>query len=609
MIDLTSWFVHASIDHDVDQPVGGATISFNRANGPTQSLSPLRTDSTLNVKDDLSYSPLLDLNRIVTVEVATTAIGATVVAGDYKLLFKGTIDVVNFEHDPVVAVCRDLGAPLVDRWIEAETFFGSGGAGTAIQTVMQNIIDNVFGGGVYTLFVPVSPGANVVTYKQQRMSVMDALQDLVQQIGWDVRFKWDDGTSTFRLTLSEPPRTKTIPDHTFGPSAYHDITQLMLDLAGIRNVITGSYRNSADRGNRATVTVSDSPSITKYGRRFFLIQEPDVSPMDTSAEMTTMLNSALADMKEPKAEQEVDMPFFWPADLSDLYRYSNNSVHYNTNQDIAVVELTHDLSPTRHRTRALVRGTPIGQYATWLGRGETMGGPGGGPGSIAKAPYPFIEPLGTEADDLSWDLRFNSLLGSGGGGTNLTYTIKLKKSFGAESTLNSGNASAFPKDLTVTRDPKQNAVLTFRVTDAATGLFAEATWAIPSKDAYVNATGNLLGGEIVDSTVPLVKLSTASISLSIGAVFASDAGSSGPPFNQLEVPFTFAGMPAGVTFDVSYNNPVAGGSGYVTGLTASPATFTSVTFAGTPGGGATNVIAKHGGMAIAQAIKNAAYLT
>lgn len=606
MIDLTSWFEHAKIEHDVDQPIDGATVSFSRAHGSTQSLSPLRTDSTLNVKDDLTFAPMLDLNRSVTIEVATTPIGTAPVAGDYKTLFKGTIDVVEFQKSPVTIICRDLGAPLVDRWIETEATYGTGG-GTAIQTVMQNILDAVFGGGIYTLYVPISPGANVTTYRQQKMTVMDALQDLAQQIGWDVRFKWDDGTSTFRLTLSEPPRTKTTPDYTFGPSAYHDITRLEIDITNVRNVLTGSFRDAADLGNRNSVTRSDATSITKYGRRFFFIQEADVSPIDTSSEMTTMLDAALADLKEPKAEQEVDMPFFWPADLSDLYRYSPNSVHYDSNQDIAVVEFSHELTRNSHRTRALVRGTPIGQYATWLGRGGTMGG--GGPGGAAPAspPYPFISPLGTEANDLTWDLRFNALVGSGGGGTNLTYTIKSKTSFGAPTTLDSGNASAFPKDLTVTRDPKQDAVLTFRVTDAATGLFAEATWAIPAVNAFLNATGNVLGSLIVDSTVSLAKLATAAVSLAIGAVFASDAGSSGPPYNQLEVPFTFAGMPTGVTFDVGYNNPVAGGSGYVTGLTASPATFTGVTFAGTPGGGAVTVIAKHGGMAIATTIENGPY--
>lgn len=504
MVDYSSWLVSGKIERDVDQPIDGCTLNFVRSKSNQfviQSLSPLRTDSVINrLNDGVTYSPALDLNRVVTVEKATTLIGATILDTDFKLLFKGTIDVVNLETNPVVAVCRDLGAPLVDRWIETETNFGtgtpgSGVGGRAVESVMQDILDAVFGGGAYTLYTPVSPSANLNTYKQQRMSVMDALQDLAQQIGWDVRFRWDDGTSAFRLTLSQPPRTKTTPDYTFGPNSYHDITDLSLDITNIRNAITGTFRDANNRGNRGTITVTDSTSISKYGRRFMLIQEADVSPVDSTSEMTTMLNAALADLKDPKADQEVEMPLFWPADLWDLYRYSPNNVHYDTNQDIAVVELTHDFAPNHHRTRVKVRGTPIGQYITWRGRG---GGPIGGPtsGGQAFAPSPFIVPLNTEAADTAWDLRFDSIYGSGGGGTNLTYTIKSKKTFAAETTLASGNAGAFPKDLTIARDPKQDAVITFTCTDAATGMFDSATWTVPAFVGGISATGTIIGAQI-----------------------------------------------------------------------------------------------------------------
>lgn len=52
MVDLSSWTEQVSIDQDIDQPVAGATVEFTRANGVLQTLSPLRTDSTLNRLDD-----------------------------------------------------------------------------------------------------------------------------------------------------------------------------------------------------------------------------------------------------------------------------------------------------------------------------------------------------------------------------------------------------------------------------------------------------------------------------------------------------------------------------------------------------------------------------
>lgn len=490
MIDYSRWVDSYSIDHDVDQPVSGATVAFRRDSGTTQSLSPLRTDSTLNVNDVGAYSPILDLNRALTIEVATTAIGAAIQAGDYKMMFEGTIDIVNWEDSPVVVTCRDGMAPLVDAWIEAEAFFGTTPVGTAIQDVMDDVSDSVFGAGVEPVYTPVDPAYLIVQYRQQKMSVMDSWIDLMQLRGLDIREKWHDGTSAFRHTLLEPPRTKTVPDHTFTPNKYITVSQLNLELTNIRNAVQVSYKNSADLGNRAVVTRTDGPSITKYKRRFFLIQEGDSSPIDTSAEATLMADAALADLKDPKAEQEVEMPFFWPAELGDLYRYTDNKVHYNTDQDWAVVEIKHVFALKRHRTIIKVRGSPIGQYNTWLGRGGTIGG--GGAGGVAKAPYPFISPLNTESDELDWDLRFNAVAGSGGGGTNLTYTIKSKKTFASEVTLDSGNASAFPRTLTVTRHPRQAAVLTFRVEDAATAMFAEATWSIPAYTPGSNDTGNAL---------------------------------------------------------------------------------------------------------------------
>lgn len=497
MIDLTNWVVAYSIDGDKDQPVGGATVSFVRASGLTQSFSPLRTDSTLNRLDDgVTYGPQLDINRAITIEYGCAAIGS--VPGTYKLLFKGTIDIVDFEHSPVVATCRDQGAQTVDRKIEVPAPYGSVG-GIAVETVMQSVLDATFGAGVIPLYTPSSPSYLISpAYQQQIMSVMDAQVALAQLPGFDVRYKWDDGTSAFRFTLSNPPRSKTTPDYTFGPSSYYSITKLTLDITNIRNVIIVDYPDSADNGNRHTITVSDSASITKYGRRPLIITEADTSPINTSAEATTMGNAALADLKDPKADMEIELPLFWPGDLDDLYRMSDNKVTHNTNQDLAVVQLTHSGAMTQagmiHRSHAKVRGTPIGQYATWLARGGTIGGGAGG--GRGKPPVPFIKPLNTEADQLSWDLQFYAIGGSGGLGTNLSYTVTLKKGAATVTTLDSGNASAFPRNLTVARDPRFDAVLTFAVTDAATGMIAQAIWAIPSVRGEVNAAADTFTSQV-----------------------------------------------------------------------------------------------------------------
>lgn len=415
-IDLSSWVESVRIEQDIDQPIAGCTVEFRRDSGTTLSLAPLRTDSTLNRLDNgVDYSPQLDLNRVITVEEATTPIGTAPVAADYKLLFHGTIDTVNFERSPVVCSCRDLGAPLVDRWIEAVAIYGSD-VGVALETVMQQILDAIFGGGFVPLYTPVSPSYVVApAYIQQKQSMMDAQYALAQLPGWDVRYRWDDGTSSFRFTLAQPPRAMTVPDYTFGPSAYFDVTRLELDLTNVKNVITVSYYDTAFNG-RLEVTVSDTTSINKYGRRYFYIQEPDGSPISTNAEATTMATAALSDLKEPKAEFEIDAPFFWPGDLWDLYRFPTNTVHFNSNQDWAVVSITHSLSRNKHRTILRVRGQPAGGYTSWIYREQ--GVPTPRPGEVG--PEPRIEIFGPSPRHLV-TVRYTAT----GGTAPLTYERRI----------------------------------------------------------------------------------------------------------------------------------------------------------------------------------------
>lgn len=367
MIDVSTWLEGFKLDVDVDKPVSGLVVSFRRDNQPFQSLAPLRGDSTLNRDDTASYSPLLDVGRRITLEVATNAPSDAPIAGDFKLLFDGRQDVVNWEHSPVSVSARDLGGDLNDRWIETVQKYGSV-EGVPIQTVVQQILDNGHGIGVLVLNVADDPAYDIAPgYYQQEMSEMDAFLALAQLRGLDIRYKYDEASGTFKFTLSDPPRGKTVPDYTFAASQYYDVTDLFIDRTNIRNVIQGEYRE-AGTFFRNTVTVEDATSETRYGRRFFRIVEGDDSPIDSAAEMTVMVNAALSDLKDPKAEQEIEMPFFWPMDLNDLYRFTENGIHYNSPQDLAVTSYSHEFGRNRIRTVARVRGSPAGAYLNWLAR-------------------------------------------------------------------------------------------------------------------------------------------------------------------------------------------------------------------------------------------------
>ena len=125
-------------------------------------------------------------------------------------------------------------------------------------------------------------------------------------------------------------------------------------------------------------------------------------------------------------------------------------------------------------------------------------------------PVGFITPLNGESDDLIWNERFDAIAGSGGGGANLTWFIKQKIGFAAETTLFSGNATTLPKDAAIARHPRSDKNIRFRVTDTATGLFSEVNLVMPAARPEVNDTGNPFRGRAYDDGDYTVRGTTAS---------------------------------------------------------------------------------------------------
>lgn len=105
-------------------------------------------------------------------------------------------------------------------------------------------------------------------------------------------------------------------------------------------------------------------------------------------------------------------------------------------------------------------------------------------------PIALIYPTNGETDDTVQLLTFDYVVGSGGGGTNLTYVVYQKLGFGAETTLYSGNATTLPRAVSIARHPRQAKNLRYRNTDTATGKIGEETWTIPPSRPELNDTGN-----------------------------------------------------------------------------------------------------------------------
>jgi hypothetical protein len=367
--DYTEWVDVIRIEEDIDQPTAQLTLELVRDDdrpgggiGSKRSLAPLRSDSVLNRNDAGAYSSAIDVAREIRVSTATTEVWRAPVSGDFKPIFEGAIDRVAWHESPVRVEARDKGGLLADTWIEDRSPKGSF-AGTAIETVMGEILNGWTDPDV-PLYTPTSPSFNISpVYMQEIMPVLDALRNLAAgKIGWDVRYKWDSGTSSFRLTFYQPDRTKTTPDATIPPSRVLAITNLNIDRSLVRNAAAGYHKNNPNTG----VHRSDVTSIAKYGRRWMKLVEADDSAIDTDTEMETLLDRMIADLKDPKAEQDIEMHFDWRVELSDLLRFSANGRWYDSDQDLAVTSFAHELSRERQRTRVQVRGKPAGQHELWI---------------------------------------------------------------------------------------------------------------------------------------------------------------------------------------------------------------------------------------------------
>lgn len=279
------------------------------------------------------------------------------------------------------------GVTVVDGGVTyRESGTTSTSAGTALETVIQRLF-NDNGMGAFTLNTPVSPGWNIRQYQQQRQPTWSAARALVDQIGWDLRDKWDGGSSTFKITLSTPDRAKVVPDRTFGPGDRYPIRRVQKKLDGIRNAIRVIFLDSQDldsKGNpkRKVVERTDATSIAKYGRKFMEVSEDKTSNIDSVGEAQTFADAILADLKEPNAEFEADLPFFPFCELGDLYRFSADGVHYDTDFDLAVVGYRHAFTTGHNpqaRTTLTLRGKPSGGWARWLATDAGRDGGQAGP--------------------------------------------------------------------------------------------------------------------------------------------------------------------------------------------------------------------------------------
>lgn len=242
--------------------------------------------------------------------------------------------------------------------------------GTAVETIISQILADHGLASLTTLQVPASPSWNVKPFLQDRMSVLDAVKTLADQLGWVCRFDWHAGTSAFQLFLKEPARTSGSAERTYAIDFLRKIESATIEISGIRNAIRVTYGDGSaitaeGRPARKVVDRTDSTSITKYGRRFMEIQEADSSNIDTAAEAQRMADAALADLKEPTAQVTAVSPFDPYLELGDRVALPVDGVHWGSTQTLAIQGLRWKMGADGWETTLKLRGSPVSGNESW----------------------------------------------------------------------------------------------------------------------------------------------------------------------------------------------------------------------------------------------------
>ena len=420
------------ISDDVDSP--GAQMSFKAAREVYDwSISPgMGTTSPVTASHG---NRLLELAKRVRAEVAIMPHGSSyedVEAFQWITIFDGFISNIDFGDETVNVSARDLSAPLAFTFCRPlaansykEKIYGDDTSGVAIQTVIQAIIDDHVPaggmiGGAPTLDVPVSPSWNLRKRTLDFAPILDNITGKSDQIGWALRYKWNDTLEEFRLTLYEPERASPTVLRTFDVDDYWQMSRASMNEDNIRNVCEVVYTNRSGTADstgqfpRARVSASDSASIALYGERYCQIAEEAASQIDTSTEAQALADAAVSDLAYPKSIVEVTAPFLLETELQDYYAFQTDGVHFDADLEVAVTGYRHsfDAKDAFGQTELSLRGVPASGVDRHMGN---LADPGTAPFAPFSPPFDGVTisaptvTAKTNALYLSWASPINTL--------------------------------------------------------------------------------------------------------------------------------------------------------------------------------------------------------
>lgn len=370
------WLLGVTIDEDIDQPIASCTVRLRREariSGGYSTLAPMRTDSPAN-----PLGSSVDVYRSIKVYMAVvTGARPAAASTDWKLKFDGVTDRVSMPDDETIVVsARDKGSYLMDQWVTGVNALPEliSGAFDGVYQTLAIVVNALLayapiGGVAQEATVPTDPAFTVTSFPLRFEPVMIACRRAAELAVCDFRYAWTAASSSYTPTLAVPNRAAT-SSWTYNTNSVVGWKRFDRDRLGVRNYIVVEYPLKTST-SRTTVTSEDSTSIASFGKRVLTIQEPDDSPINTAAQAQTMADLIKNDLKDPKAEGEVEILPDWRVELNDYVTFGANKF-FDIAQDLAIVGIRHELEADKQRTYLAVRGTPSAGYQRWVQRAKDL---------------------------------------------------------------------------------------------------------------------------------------------------------------------------------------------------------------------------------------------
>lgn len=313
----------------------------------------------------------VDLSRGIQIESAYLDAANNPIA--WHLRFDGFIQSVEPSGDwEMTITARDNFGRLVDRFTEQERTYGGG---QRVDLVIQQVLNDWMSPAI-TLFVPTLPAAHdtVADDKFRESPVAEIVQKLALRNAWDLSFRWDAGTSSYRLTFIDPARGNATPTYTFEAAMFERLEDFGVERTNIRNRIEVAFGSGENRGS---VVVSDTASISTHGTLYMRLGDDQGLRLQTSAQATPVANAILSDLAAPFVDAEYRIPYFPFAELNNVYRFRPTNREYDSDQVLAVVGIEEgwqaEESHTESWTNLAMRGRPVGGRTRWIDEGNPPG--------------------------------------------------------------------------------------------------------------------------------------------------------------------------------------------------------------------------------------------